>query len=274
MSIVMDDIRYFNTVATTLNMTRASEILGITQPALSYAIKRLERELGGDLFIRLKNGVQLSRLGEEFLRQGQLVLFEWEQAQKIVENLKSEVAGKFILGMHPSVALYSLEHFLPQILKAHPKLEFTIVNALSREVTEQVISWKIDFGIVVNPKAHPDLVIKELCQDKVSLFESDQNQGHLIYDAHINQSLSLLKKMKRDKKQKSDLTCENLEVIAKLASLGLGQAILPQRVAKHYGNLKIVKSAPTVTDRICLIYRKEKQKSFAAKAIIKAIQII
>ena len=77
MSLMMDDIRYFNVISHTLNMTRASEILGVAQPTLSYAIKRLEKELGGDLLIRLKNGVQLTRLGEDFYKQGRIVLFEW-----------------------------------------------------------------------------------------------------------------------------------------------------------------------------------------------------
>ena len=67
MSLVLDDIRYFNTVSQFLNMTRASEVLGVTQPTLSYAMKRLENELGGELFIRLKNGLQLTQLGESFL---------------------------------------------------------------------------------------------------------------------------------------------------------------------------------------------------------------
>ena len=69
MSVVMDDIKYFVVVSDTLNVTRASEILGVTQPTLSYAIKRLETGLGGDLLIRLKSGVRLTKLGEEFLRR-------------------------------------------------------------------------------------------------------------------------------------------------------------------------------------------------------------
>ncbi len=50
---MMDDLRYFTVISSTLNMTRASEMLEITQAALSYAIKRLERELGGKLLIIL-----------------------------------------------------------------------------------------------------------------------------------------------------------------------------------------------------------------------------
>ncbi len=275
MSLMMDDLRYFNVISSTFNMTRASEILGVSQPALSYAIKRLERELGGELLIRLKNGVQLTRLGEEFSKQSRVVLFEWEQAQKLVVYQKNEVSGRYSIGLHSSVALYTLEHFLPQLNDQYPGLEVSLKHGLSREITEQVISWKIDFGIVVNPKAHLDLVIKELCYDKVTLFSNQKTHNTLIFDPNLQQTQAIHKKLKKNFfSSKKKMTSENLEVIAKLTSLGVGVGILPERVAKQYRNLKPLKNAPDYLDRICLIYRKEKQKSLASKVIITAISSI
>lgn len=273
MSLMMDDIRYFNVVSTTLNMTRASEILGVAQPTLSYAIKRLEVELGGELLIRLKNGVQLTRLGEDFSRQGSAVLFEWEQAQSMVKRHKNVVSGKFSLGLNVSVALFALEHFLPHLNNSYPDLELNLKHGLSREIMEQVISWKIDFGIVVNPKNHLDLVIKEICKDKFSFFSDG---GHyketLIYDPNLHQTQVLYRKFKKgNDKMVKEMTSESLEVIARLASLGVGVGILPERVARQYTNLKLLKDSPFFVDRICLVYRKEKQRSLASRAIIDAI---
>jgi DNA-binding transcriptional LysR family regulator len=272
MSLKLDDIKYFDVVATTKNVTRASEILGITQPTLSYSIKRLERELGGDLFVRLKNGVELTHLGIEFQQRGKAVLFEWEQAQKIVSDHQSTVTGLYSLGLHPSVALYTLESFLPNLLKKHTGLELTLKHDLSRSITEQIISWNIDFGIVVNPKRHLDLVIKELCKDQVTLFKSKdlKDAKNLIYDPNLNQSQSILKKLKQ-RNTYNDLISDNLEVVSKLTSLGIGIGVLPTRVAQNYPNLTKVKDAPVYTDRICLAYRNEKQKSLASKTIINAI---
>jgi DNA-binding transcriptional LysR family regulator len=272
MSLMMDDIRYFNVVINTLNLTRASEILGVAQPTLSYSIKRLEKELGGDLLIRLKNGVQLTKLGEDFAKQGRVVLFEWEQAQKLVENQRDVVSGKYSIGIHSSVALYSLEHFLPKLSRAHPGLEFSLKHGLSREIVEQVINWKIDFGMVVNPKNHLDLVIKELCKDKITLFSNGENHNTLLFEPNLNQTQTILKKLKKSSIViEKKMTSESLEVIAKLTSLGVGIGVLPERVAKQQPNLKPLKNAPYFVDRICLVYRKEKQKSIASEAIISAI---
>lgn len=254
----------------TLNFTRASEKIGITQPTLSYAIKRLENELGGELFIRLKNGVRPTALGEEFMQQAGKLLFEWEQVKKIAHDQNSEIKGTFSLGMHPSVALYSLDHFLPELTKNYPKLTFELHHGLSRVITEQVVSWKIDFGIVVNPKPHPDLVIKELCKDRVTLFKKAKSKNKLIIDPNLKQVESIVKKLKIQQYEGVH-TSTDLEVIAKLTSMGEGIGVLPSRVAAKYKHISMVQDAPDFHDKICLVYRVEKQKSLAAKKIIEVI---
>ncbi len=274
MSVQLEDIKYFITTAETLNITRASEQLGITQPTLSYAIKRLEQEMGGELFIRLKNGVQLSHLGTHFLAKARELIKTWEELHKVKNEFDHVVSGNFTIGLHPSVALYTLDKFLPRLIQNSPLLEINLIHGLSREITEQVISWKVDFGIVVNPKAHPDLVINELCKDEVSLYMKKGISNHsfdtLIYDKNLVQSKKILSKLKK-KLSNKHLTSENLEVIAKLTSLGLGIGLLPERVANQYKNLVKIKDAPTHTDKVCLIYRFEKQKNFSSKSIISTI---
>ena len=272
MSLNLDDIKYFNVVAKTLNMTRASEILGMTQPTLSYAIKRLENEVGTELLIRLKNGVQLSKAGEEFLVKSGELISKWQDLQRLSDS-EENITGKFSIGIHPSVALYSLEYFLPELSNKYEELEFELRHGLSREMTEQVISWNIDFGIVVNPKPHPDLVIKELCKDEVTLFSDGKVHKTIIMDPNLLQIKSIMKKINLKKLGLTKtITSENLEVISSLASHGAGVAILPERVAKKHKNLKKMKSSPIFKDRICLIYRYEKQKSLASKEIIKSIR--
>lgn len=268
MALVLEDIKYFLHVAHTLNITRASEIAGVTQPTLSYSVKRLENELGGDLLIRLKNGVQLTKLGKDFLQKSSKLIIEWEGLKKITNN--SSVGGKFTLGVHPSVGLYVLPCFLPKLIKESPDIEFHLAHALSREITEKVISWKLDFGIVVNPKKHPDLVIAELCQDRIGLFSTTKAKDMLIFDKELTQSNSIIKKMKL--KFQHQTTTSNLEIIAKLTSIGYGTGILPERVAKQYKNLKLLDENLIYKDRICLVYRHERHKDISGQTIISHIK--
>lgn len=272
MSLLLDDIKYFITVSETLNITRASEIIGISQPALSYAVKRLESKLGGQLLIRLKNGIQLTKLGEEFKQRTHRLIYEWEEAQNLANSDSGLIQATYTIAVHPSVALYSLECFMPKLQIEFPELSFNFIHGLSREMTERVISWEADFGIVVNPIKHPDLVIKRLCNDEVTVFYAKHAQDKLIYDQNLAQSQSILKKIGKKLIFKGTINSANLEVVAKLTSLGLGYGLLPSRVASQYNHLKKLKDAPKCIDEICLVYRPEKHKNPVSEKIIQIIR--
>nr|WP_273198157.1 MULTISPECIES: LysR family transcriptional regulator [Legionella] len=268
----MDDIKYFIAASDTLNITRASEIIGISQPALSYSIKRLENKLGGALFIRLKNGIQLTKLGEEFKQRSHRLIYEWEQVQNIAHPESGFVQGNYTIALHPSVALYALQYFMPQLQVEYPKLNFNFIHGHSREMTEKVISWEADFGIVVNPIQHPDLVIIKLSTDEVSVFHAQNAQNKLIYDKKLAQSQYILKKIDKKIAFNGVINSTSLEVIAKLTALGLGYGILPTRVTHQYQHLKKLSNAPIFKDEICLVYRPEKHNNLVSKKIIQMIR--
>lgn len=274
MSLLLDDIKYFKVVSESLNITRASEIIGISQPALSYAVKRLENKLGGQLLVRLKNGIQLTKLGEEFKKRSHRLVYEWEQAQNLANPDSGLVQGSYTIAVHPSVALYTLEFFLPKIQVDFPHLDFNFIHGLSRAMAEKVISWEADFGIIVNPIEHPDLVISKLCTDEVTIFYAKNAQDKLIYDKNLAQSEYILKKINKTRSFKGVLSSSNLEVAAKLTSIGLGYGILPTKVASQYSHLQKLRNAPIFRDEICLIYRPEKHNNAVSKKIIQAIKIL
>tara|TARA_B100001971_G_scaffold215185_1_gene259414 strand:- start:98504 stop:99334 length:831 start_codon:yes stop_codon:yes gene_type:complete len=272
MSLMMDDVKYFITVSETLNITRASEIIGISQPALSYSIKRLESELGGNLLIRMKNGIQLTKLGEEFKTRSRRLLYEWEQAQNLANPETGLIQGSYTFAIHPSVALYTLEFFIGDLQDEFPGLNFKFMHGLSREMTEKVISWEADFGIVVNPVRHPDLVIQKLYSDEVTIFYTKDAGDKLIYDPNLAQSQYILKKLGKKKDFSGELNTGNLELVAKLTALGLGYGLLPATIASQYSNLKRLSGSPIFKDEICLVYRPEKHGNHISKKIIKAIK--
>ncbi len=269
---MMDDVKYFIAVSETLNITRASEIIGISQPALSYAIKRLENELGGQLLIRLKNGIQLTKLGEEFKVRSRRLIYEWEQAQNLANPETGLIQGSYTFAIHPSVALYATEFFIGNLQVEFPGLDFNFTHGLSREMTEKVISWEADFGVIVNPIKHPDLVIKKLYTDEVTIFYTKDTQDKLIYDQNLAQSQFILKKLGKKIKFSGELKSGNLELVAKLTALGLGYGLLPATIASQYSNLKRLGGSPIFKDEICLVYRPEKHNNQISKKIIQTIK--
>jgi DNA-binding transcriptional LysR family regulator len=279
------DITYFIEVAQTKNISRAAERLGITQPSLSSAMKRLEDSLGVTLFIRGRSGVQLTKAGRELLGKGRLLLLNWEQLRTDINKKETGVSGQYIIGCHPSVALYSLSSFLPNLVHQYPELEIKLTHDLSRKITEGVISFEIDFGIVVNPVRHPDLVINELCTDDVSFWTAakpsvtqslDSNKGVLICDLNLIQVQKLIDDLqKRNQGFKRVIQSSSLEVITDLTASGVGVGILPKRVATRVSTQKLRPlndSLPIFKDKICLIYRADAQKTHGSRIIIDAIK--
>src|SRR5688500_16984767 len=107
------ELQYFIEVAGTLNVSRAAERLGISQPTLSLAIQRLENSFGAPLLIRTKSGVKLTHAGQRLVTQARALVHEWEKIRGDALRDETEIRGRYIVGCHPSVALYSLPNFLP-----------------------------------------------------------------------------------------------------------------------------------------------------------------
>jgi DNA-binding transcriptional LysR family regulator len=161
----LTDLKYFLEVAKTGNITRASERLGITQPSITLALKRLEEKTGIILLERSRKSTSLTRQGEGLFKIGERMLVEWERDTRMIAQGQKEPMGHYSLGVHTSVAQYTLGEFLPGLLEKFQELEFNLIHDLSRKITEQVISRSCDLGLVLNPIPHPDLGIHKLLTD-------------------------------------------------------------------------------------------------------------
>ena len=108
------EISYFVEVAQTKNMSRAADRLGVTQPTLSSAIKRLEDTVGTPLLIRNRTGVQLTKAGKKLYSGGKTLLLSWSQLRADILKSETDVSGQYSIGCHPSVGAYTLSKFLPR----------------------------------------------------------------------------------------------------------------------------------------------------------------
>ena len=283
------DLKSLLEVSNTKNLSRAAERLGMTQPALSQAMKRLEQSVGTDLLIRTKGGVQLTKTGKKIALESKALLQSWEQM--VLDSTKDQqtLKGRYTLGVHPSLAIYTVEHFLPNLLKKYKDLQIDLIHNISRKIAEEIISFKIDFGLVVNPPEHPDLIITELFKDEVTYFTAKKKNplndikndlATLIIEPSLGQTQDILiKAHKKGIKFKRTISSSNLEVITKLVAVGAGIGILPGRVASHFkpknkdqSIIKLPGSYPVYRDRICLVYRAEFRRSDAAKSLIDFIK--
>jgi DNA-binding transcriptional LysR family regulator len=265
-----NDLLYFLEVANLSNLSRAAETLGISQPSLTMAMRRLEEAVGTTILLRHQRGVTLTRAGTQLLSHTRLLLQHWEMIKSETLASKDEIQGAFTIGCHTSLARYALPRFLPDLLAKHPRLDIKLEHERSRKMTEQVINLHLDLGIVVNPTRHPDLVITLLDTDTVTLWHNDQltaNSAVLLCDPDLSQTQVLMKAMKKQGHDYARLVpSNNLEVIADLTASGCGIGILPANVARSR-QLMPLANAPQHHDEICLIYRGENRD-------VKALQVM
>jgi DNA-binding transcriptional LysR family regulator len=279
------DLNYFIEVANTLNISRAAERIGISQPSLTLAIQRLEHSIGAPILIRSKKGVTLTQAGKQLLVHARALLQHWDTVREGALASMSEIQGRYSLGCHASVALYSLPNLLPDVLEKHPNLEVKLTHDLSRKITERVIQMELDVGIVVNPVKHPDLVIRKLWDDEVTFWVGkgdrqiqDFRGGNavLICDPDLIQTQDLVTKLKRSGIQyRRVLSSSSLEVITELTASGSGIGVIPGRVAglTLRKGLRKVPKAPVFCDEICLIYRTENKSVGAVQYIAEQIAL-
>lgn len=277
-----DDLKYFYETAQSLNISHAAIRLGLSQPSLSQAIKRLEDCVGEKLFFRKKTGVNLTPAGQRLLTHTREMIHLWERVKTQAKNSMELIQGRIRLGCHPSIGASILPTFLPAVLKKYEDLEFEFVHDLSRKITEEVASLRLDIGIVINPQPYPQLLIKKLGFDVVSLWSAEK--GRSVRDLKknftllVNSELSQVQFIREKLASMSIhatrvIESKDLELLAELASHRCGIAILPANVASRSPyRLYPIGAAPSYRDEVAVVLHEESKKIMALQVLMREIQ--
>lgn len=137
------------------HMTRAAESLGVSQPALSAALGKLEKELGTELFHRTGHGVEATEAGRVFIEHARNTMIAADQAREAVRSLVGLEKGSIRVGAGATATGYLLPGVIKAVRKEHPGLKFSIREAGSVQVVQGVLAGELDLGVVTLPIEHP-----------------------------------------------------------------------------------------------------------------------
>jgi DNA-binding transcriptional LysR family regulator len=149
------DIEYFTVVAQHGHLGRAAEALGLTQPALSKSLRRLEHELGAKLVKRTPKGVELSAEGIALLaRAGELRLSVQAMAQEIRDVSRGRI-GHVRIGAGPVSSAEMLVEALLPLVRDAPKISFNIVVSDNDLMIPALRRGELDLMVGYAPRALP-----------------------------------------------------------------------------------------------------------------------
>lgn len=165
-------LRYFRAIAQHGHMTHAARALGVSQPALSAMLAKLEKEVGAELMHRTGRGVALTEAGKVFLQHAEDALRRADAAIVAVRELTGLQRGSIRIGGGATATTYLLPPVVSRIRGKHPGLRFYVREAGSNAVAAAVLSGELDLGIVTLPIRHPeaeDLLSIPLVDDELRL---------------------------------------------------------------------------------------------------------
>lgn len=162
----LHQIRYVLAVAKAGSFTRAAEDLFLAQPSLSVQVRKLERELGVELFRRLGRRVEPTTAGEAFLEHIEPAMFHLEQARLGAAAVRNLQQGRVDVGVLPSVGAHVLPEVLARYRCAHPGVEVHLLeHNRSGELERMVQAGKLDLAVTRAPRSKPGVTGRLLLRE-------------------------------------------------------------------------------------------------------------
>jgi len=163
-------LRTFCEIADTLNFTKASERLNLTQSAVSHQIKSLEDELGVKLFVRGKRGVKLTDAGRSAVESSRKILDEAESMRQRVADREQALAGIVRVAAATQALVYLFAPLFEDFMDSHDRVELVFRTTANTEQTiDDILEGVADVGFASMAVYSPTLEVIELFTDELVL---------------------------------------------------------------------------------------------------------
>ena len=181
MNIDFELYRIFYVVANNKNITKASEELNISQPAISKSIKNLEDQLGGQLFVRTKRGVILTEEGKEFYNYIRQAIEYINNAENKFTDLINLETGTIRIGISTTLTKEFLLPYIEEFHDKYPKIDIQINTNVSSELLSKLRNGLLDIVILhLTDKNYGDDVEITKCKKITDCFAVNKKYKDLI----------------------------------------------------------------------------------------------
>lgn len=269
--MTLQQLRYFCVTAEVLHYTRAAELLYISQPSLSYALSKLEKELNMPLFEKQGKQIALTKYGAEFLPYAKRALSELSKGQDRLKEMRTPGAGIINLGYIYSVSFSVLPSFVDQFY-AHlgsRQTAFRFHQGMAGGLIEQLLNGSLDLLIAGKPEidsveylpiARQELFLTlpgtHRLADRRSVTLADVSDEQFISITHE----AVIYRELADKFKKASFSpniifeADEYSSVAASVNTGAGVAIMPKLPILDTFNLRLIPfSDGSMTREICML---------------------
>lgn len=175
----LPQLEYFRELYISGSFSLAAEKLGITQPALSLQIQKLEEELDFKLIDRAKRPLKLTEEGTVFYHKVIEILQQVDQLKNVVMELGDEIKGTLKIGIIPTLAPYLVPLFLNRLNEQFPSLQIEVFEKKTEEIIADMKMSHLDCGIISTPVSEHNLAMWPLFYERFFAYVSDK---HPLYE--------------------------------------------------------------------------------------------
>lgn len=177
MPLNLNSLRLFEVVARTGNVTRAAAVAHVSQPAISKAIRALERGLGVALLERGARGVRLTEAGTALATHARVLFGVARTAEEEMRGFRGLTRGSLRIGASTTVATYYLPPVLADFTRRHPGIELRLTSANTADIAARLIAYELDVALVEGPVADERLTVEPWREDELVLIAP---RGHRL----------------------------------------------------------------------------------------------
>ncbi|EPF0138389.1 LysR family transcriptional regulator [Enterobacter hormaechei] len=284
MNYSLRQLRVFVTVAQARSFSRAGEMIGLSQSAVSHSVKELETQTGVKLLDRTTREVVLTEAGHQLATRLERLLDELNSTLRDVGRLGQQLSGTVRVAASQTISAHLIPQCIAESNHRYPDIDFVLHDRPQQWVLESIRQGDVDFGIVIDPGAVSDLecevVLSEpfllLCRDDDPLASLSQvawqalQGANLVLQDYASGSRPLIDAALAAQGIKATIVQEigHPATLFPMVEAGIGISVLPALALPlpQGSRLTVKRFLPCIERQLMLVRRKNRSLSGAAHA--------
>jgi DNA-binding transcriptional LysR family regulator len=165
----IESLKVYCDLAETESFTKAAQINGVTQSAVSQQISSLERQFKSMLIERSKKKFRLTREGQVLYEYSKQIIQTYDLLHSKIQEIKDIISGTIRVSTIYSIGLHDLPPYIKKFMKSYPTVNVHVEYRRSNQVYDDVLSNVVDMGLVAYPNKDARLEVVPLRKDKLVL---------------------------------------------------------------------------------------------------------